>query len=92
MNDLGKLPLGPMPDERLLEELSNLRPFFSPASAAAGIEEKLLRELRKHRPRPQGLARFCRETLGSHWEPVLLLLLFALLSWDLLRIIRYLLS
>ena len=91
MNDLDKHPLPPAPGEPLLAELSRLQPLAAPLADDAGFEEKLLREVRRHRPRP-GRARPFREALARLWAPVLLDLLFALLGWEIWRIIRYLLD
>jgi hypothetical protein len=91
MNDPEKTMPDPAVDKHLLEQLSCLRAAKPATGMSADLEARLLGELLRRRP-GRGAVRFFRETLGSRWEPVLLSLLFVFLAWDLLRIIRYLLS
>ena len=78
MNELGHTHR-----EMLTERLSRLGPPGLPADMASGmplgLEARLLKELGRHRRPPR-----------FRWEPLFLTLLFALLGWDLARIIGYL--
>jgi hypothetical protein len=91
MNDLEELMTDPAADRCLRERLSRLRWEGLPAGTADGFESRLIVELQRRLSR-KGAARFFQRALGCGWEPVLLLLLFVLLAWDLLRIIGYLLG
>ena len=75
-------------DEQLLRQLS-LLPSAAAAEPGDGLEAGLLREM-DERSRPlHGPARFWRAVLDSRWASILILLLLALLGWDLVRIIGY---
>lgn len=75
-------------DEQLLQRLSRL-PSGAAPEPGDGIEAGLLREL-DDRSRPlHGPGRFWRRVLDSRWTWVLVLLLLALLGWDLARIIGF---
>ncbi len=88
MNENGRPAPERTLDEQLLQQLSHL-PSGASAEPGDGFEAGLLREM-DGRSRPlHGPARFWRAVLDSRWAPVLLLLLLALLGWDLTRIIAY---
>jgi hypothetical protein len=75
-------------EERLLKEISCLSPGAFPADAV-DRDAGLLREMERRAPLRRGPLRQLRAVLDSRWAPVLLLLLLALLGWDLARIIAY---
>lgn len=86
MKDNERPPKGDAPENGLLEKLSRLKPVSGSERGAPGLEARLLAELKRRRPR------LWRRALDSRWTVVLILLLLALLGWDLLRIIRFLFS
>jgi len=88
MNENGRPAPERALDEHLLQQLSHL-PSGASAEPGDGLEAGLLREM-GDRSRPlHGPARYWRKALDSRWAPVLILLLLALLGWDLVRIIGY---
>jgi hypothetical protein len=91
MNDLEEPMNDPAADRCLRERLSRLRWEGLPAGTAGDFDSRLLVELQRRLSRKRA-ARSFQWALGCGWEPLLFLLLFVLLAWDLLRIIGYLLG
>ncbi len=68
-------------DARLLENLSKLNGAGEPPPLDPGLESRLLSRLTRR-----------RRLLPFPWDLVLFALLFAILAWDVVRIIRLLMN
>jgi hypothetical protein len=69
-------------DARLLENLSQLDGAGEPPPLDPGLESRLLDRLARRR----------RRLLPHPWDLVLLVLLLAILAWDVVRIVRILMK